>query len=187
MLTVSRTVGLGLGSSDPTDTWPQIGLPRLPSVGSEAHFTILRNWLQECDEHHEDCRPVRTTSARLPTRLIDVGEKGGISVRLYETKHDDVFEYLALSHPWGPNVSPRFCTYPENLSQHLQEILVEVTRSLNQRYLWIDSVCIIQGDAGDWAWEAKHMEMIFSHAYCVVNASSSRGQQDGFMKPRYER
>lgn len=198
LLTQDTFEDSGLSMNESTDNWPQIGLPRLPPVGSEAHFTILRDWLQECDEHHENCRPSKNANARLPTRLIDVGETGDTGVRLYETKHDDAFEYLALSHPWGPDRSSHFCTYSENLGHHLQGILleklpqtfqdaVEVTRSLNQRYLWIDSVCIVQGPDGDFNEQAKHMEGIFRQAYCILAASSAKGQQDGFMKPRDER
>lgn len=198
LLTRSPFEDSEIGMSNPTDNWPQIGLPRLPLVGSEAHFTILRGWLQECDEHHEDCKPLRNPTARLPTRLIDVGETGGTGVRLYETKPNDVLEYFALSHPWGTDRSSHFCTYPENLGHHIQGILVEnlpqtfqdaveATRSLNQRYLWIDSICIVQGPHGDFNEQAKHMEGIFRQAYCVLAASCAKGQQDGFMKPRDER
>lgn len=201
LLTRSPFEDPGLSMSDPTNSWPQIGLPRLSLVGSEAQSTILRDWLQECDENHEDCKLLRNPSVRLPTRLIDVGGTGGTGgtgVRLYETKLDDVLEYLALSHPWGPDHSLHFCTYPENLARHRQGIplgdlpqtyqdAVEVTRSLNQRYLWIDSICIVQGPNGDFNEQAKHMEGIFRQAYCVLAASCAKGQQDGFMKPRDER
>ncbi|KAI3390842.1 hypothetical protein diail_8545 [Diaporthe ilicicola] len=147
--------------SDLTDVWPEFGLPRLPPVGRET---------------------------------------GRASVRLYETKHDDALEYIALSHPWGPasDGSPHFCTYPEDLGNHLQGIplkdlpqtfqdAVEATRRLNQQYLWIDSICIVQGPKGDFNEQAKHMEVIFRQAYCVLAASCAKGQQDGFMKPRDER
>ncbi|KAK2597572.1 hypothetical protein N8I77_012351 [Diaporthe amygdali] len=188
----------GLGWSDTTDIWPQIGLSRLPPVGSEAHFTILRDWLQDCDEHHDSCRPLKNSSAQLPKRLIDVGQGGGTGVSLYETKQDDALEYIALSHPWGPHSSSHFCTYPENIDHHLQGILLKdlpqtfqdavgATRSLNQRYLWIDSLCIIQGPNGDFNEQAKHMEGIFRQAYCVLAASCAKGQQDGFLKLRDER
>lgn len=184
--------------SDHTDSWLQSGLPRLPPVGSEAHFTILLDWLEECNKHHQNCKSLNDPGARLPTRLIEVGKTGETSVRLYETKPDDALEYLALSHPWGSDRSSHFCTYPENLGHHLQGILledlpqtfqdaVEATRSLKKRYLWIDSICIIQGPNGDFNEQAKHMERVFRQAYCVLAASCARSQQDGFMKPRDER
>lgn len=134
----------------------------------------------------------------MPSRLIDVGEKGGATVKLYNTKDDNHLEYLALSHPWGPDTSAHFSTLPGNLARHLQGILfrdlpqtfqdaVTMTRNLNHRYLWIDSICIIQGPEGDFNEEAKRMEGIYRQAYCVLAASCAKGQQDGFMKPRDER
>lgn len=64
---------------------------------------------------------------------------------------------------------------------------VTVTRNLNHRYLWIDSICIVQGPEGDFNEEAKHMEATFCQAYCVLAASCAEGQQYGFMKPRDQR
>jgi hypothetical protein len=34
-------------------------------------------------------------------------------------------------------------------------------------YLWIDALCILQGDTGDWEHEAMHMGSIYSS--CVLN------------------
>lgn len=64
---------------------------------------------------------------------------------------------------------------------------VTITRDLGVQYLWIDSICIIQGPEGDFSSEAKRMEDVFSQAYCVLAASSASGQHDGFIKPRLER
>lgn len=188
----------GLSTSYLDDPYPQIGLPQLPAAGSEAHFAILRDWLDECDQHHANCKLLKDSSMRLPTRLVDVGQEGDAGVRLYETKFDDELEYLALSHPWGPQTSTHFCTYPDSLNRHLKGIMIQdlpptfqdavmVTRSLKHRYLWIDSICIIQGSRGDFNQEAKHMQAIFRQAYCVLAASCAEGQQHGFIKPRYQR
>lgn len=61
------------------------------------------------------------------------------------------------------------------------------TRKLGVHYLWIDSICIIQGDDGDFDSESKRMEGVFSGAYCVFGASRATNQQDGFLHPRPER
>lgn len=61
---------------------------------------------------------------------------------------------------------------------------VETTRNLKLEYLWIDSICIIQGKDGDFDTEAKRMEDVFSCAYCVIAASSARGQKEGFLNSR---
>jgi hypothetical protein len=58
---------------------------------------------------------------------------------------------------------------------------VVATRELGLEYLWIDSLCIIQGPDGDFDAEAKRMEDVFSSAFCVIAASSAHGQNDGFL------
>lgn len=51
-------------------------------------------------------------------------------------------------------------------------------------YLWIDALCIIQGEGGDWAEEAERMHATFSAAYCVLAASRCTGTSDNFLKER---
>lgn len=56
---------------------------------------------------------------------------------------------------------------------------VDVTRELGVRYLWIDSICIIQDDPDDWKKESSLMEDVFSSAYCTISARVTGG--DGFL------
>lgn len=105
-------------------------------------------------------------------------------------------KYLALSHPWGS--PPHFCTDQSNYEKHklgidFKKLLatfqdaVEMCRALSIRYIWIDSICIIQGEHGDFEQESQRMEEVFSSAYCVLAASSATCQTDGFLKPREKR
>jgi hypothetical protein len=59
---------------------------------------------------------------------------------------------------------------------------IHVTRELGKQYLWIDSLCIIQGEGGDWETEAQRMEKVFSCAYCTIAATSANGWHDGFLQ-----
>lgn len=175
----------------------QIGFPQLPEAGSESHFKILRQWLKNCDDNHQrfKCQPCKTTC--LPTRLIDVGRDGSATIRLYETQATDSLKYLALSHPWGKK-PPYFCTFRTNVEEYKKKIniadlpstfrhAVATTRELGLQYLWIDSICIIQGAGGDFEQEAGRMENVFSSAYCVLAASSAEAQSDGFLNKREDR
>ncbi|KAM3084779.1 hypothetical protein ACMFMG_003233 [Clarireedia jacksonii] len=105
-------------------------------------------------------------------------------------------KYIALSHRWGdPYLHKAYCTYRSTLEELKAKIdfttlpktfqdAVLVTRKLGVRYLWIDSICIIQEDERDWDIERKRMEDVFSSAYCTIAASSASGTNDGFLKPR---
>lgn len=118
------------------------------------------------------------------------------TIKLYETQRGDDMKYIALSHPWGK--PPHFCTFPDNVEAFKDNIefgdlpatfrdAVTVTRELGVRFLWIDSICIIQGPHGDFSQQAKRMEDVFSQAHCIIAASSATGQQDGFLNPRRRR
>ena len=92
----------------------------------------------------------------------------------------------------------RFCTYVDNIEELKKHIpfnrlpqtfkdAVTATRALNIRYLWIDSLCIIQEDPEDWKIEAARMEEVFTAAYCTIASSSSTSSLDGFLSKRKER
>jgi len=109
------------------------------------------------------------------------------------------FRYIALSHPWGDaKIHDHFVTTVKNIEDYKAEIdieklpktfrdAIEVTRQLGVQYIWIDSLCIIQGEGGDFQDEAKYMETVFRLAYCVIAASRATGTSDGFLGTRQER
>lgn len=207
VLSICRTQAHGPGLRSPPKHI-QIGFPKLPKIESHTYFEVLRRWLKDCDENHAGCFPENSGPGptRIPTRLIDVGEeKYSRTVRLHETglrkaDRSEELGYIALSHPWGDeNYNNHFCTTSKNITDRLETGIpiielpdtfkhaVKVTRELGVRYLWIDSLCIIQGDDGDFEEEAKHMETVFSSAYCVIAASRAMGTSDGFLKDRLDR
>jgi Heterokaryon incompatibility protein (HET) len=47
---------------------------------------------------------------------------------------------------------------------------VNITQKLGIEYLWIDSLCIIQQDFGDWK-EGPKMDQIYSNAYLSIAAT----------------
>ncbi|KAI0976973.1 heterokaryon incompatibility protein-domain-containing protein [Xylaria arbuscula] len=182
------------------------GLPKLTSVSSETYFEIIRKWLKDCDENHPRCHLESTEPSfmRMPTRLIDVGGKDSPKVHLLETKYSQRsqiqhYKYIALSHPWGDKAEHNhYCTTQQNIDHHKAGIYpdvlpdtfrnaIRVTRELGVRYLWIDSLCIVQGEDGDFDHEAIHMETVFSMAYCVIAATRAKGASSGFLNARPDR
>lgn len=195
-----------------TPTPIQLGFPQLPRPGSDVFFGLLKLWLKDCDTKHSDCISKSSSldrdSNRLPTRLIDVGTMTEPQLRLIETQEETIFgqEYIALSHPWGDvKKHPPFSAWRRDFSgqgrgvEALKRAIaykdlpstfkdaVDCTRALGIRFLWIDSICIIQGRDGDFNQEAKNMEKVFSGAYCVLAASRATNQHDGFLGERPQR
>lgn len=194
------------GSALPALPFPQLGFPLLPEVASPEQFAFLNSLIHHCDEAH-DCMAAQEHSDSpgvLPTRLVDVGRDDTGPIRLVETRQTGqeppvTGRYIALSHRWGElGREQRFCTYKDNMAHRKARIeydllprsfqdAVRVTRAMGVRYLWIDSLCIVQEDPVEWAAESGWMEDVFSNAYCTIAASSASSSLVGFLGPRRPR
>jgi hypothetical protein len=115
-----------------------------------------------------------------PKRLLDVG-KSASPVRLIDT-HGKKFQYAALSHCWGSS-QPLVATKANwaklivNISfdaiPPLFQDAIIITRQLGLRYLWIDSLCIIQDSVRDWETESSKMGSIYQNSYITIAATQS--------------
>ena len=156
---------------------------------------IVSRWLDDCNQLHKDCQTSFSSSRILPTRVLDVGATiDSCQLRLLKT-HGLCGQYIALSHCWGLN--RHIVTNLNNLELHERRIPYEslpktfqdavvITRSMGMRYIWIDSLCIVQDDIQDWKNEASKMADVYRNAYCTVAATGSRGDQDGIFAARTE-
>ncbi|ETS74894.1 hypothetical protein PFICI_13378 [Pestalotiopsis fici W106-1] len=168
----------------------QIGCyPTDPDLRSSANFSIARNWLHHCRHEHTECRFDYTPV--LPTRVIDVGfDEKFRDTRLLLSEGLKA-EYVALSHCWGGPISPvltdklvglfqEYLPFKE-LSANFKDAIV-VTRQLGMRYLWIDSLCIIQNSKADWEKESKRMDSVYGNATVTLSAMASAGSTEGILK-----
>lgn len=64
---------------------------------------------------------------------------------------------------------------------------VTIARRLGLRYLWIDSLCICQDDASDWARESSRMVDVYSNAHIVIAANRSDDSNGGVFHSRAAR
>ncbi|EHK41271.1 hypothetical protein TRIATDRAFT_168126, partial [Trichoderma atroviride IMI 206040] len=125
----------------------------------------------------------------LPTRVLDVGIAGCEHISLIESngRHGN---FCALSYCWGPKGTQTMITTRDNIHHRLGGIpfgslpktfqdAVTVTRAIGIRYLWIDSLCIIQGDKQDWANEAGKMAGVYQNAHLVIAASGAENPEQG--------
>lgn len=66
----------------------------------------------------------------------------------------------------------------ETLPKTFQDAIVLV-RHLGLRYLWIDSLCIIQDDKADWEKESATMASIYTNSILTIAATKSAGSDGG--------
>lgn len=61
---------------------------------------------------------------------------------------------------------------------------IEIARFLEVNYIWIDSMCIIQGSAEDWKHEASRMHQVYRNSYCNIAIVDSADKNGGAYRSR---
>ncbi|PNP76456.1 hypothetical protein FNYG_10194 [Fusarium nygamai] len=160
-------------------------------VTSPDTLDMVRGWIGECIDDHEDCKAA-SEDRPFPTRLVAVGDED-TKPHLFIPSSDDRGRYIALSHCWGdvmPLKTTRatfaefyqkvdFARFPKTF----QEAMI-VCRKLNIEYLWIDSLCIIQDDEHDWAVESPKMCDVYQNAYLTIAAAAAHNSNEGLFHQR---
>jgi hypothetical protein len=61
---------------------------------------------------------------------------------------------------------------------------VAIARRLQIRYLWVDSLCILQDSQSDWLVESAIMDKVYIHAFCTIAATTAYNGNDGCYSER---
>lgn len=128
------------------------GRPISRMLLTDGTHTLVSQWIHECVNSHPACGPGHDKP--LPTRVIDVGSR----VPKLITAGGRIGRWVALSHCWGGNIAESTTT--KNLGARLSKLVtrdlpknfqdaISITRWLGYRYLWIDSLCILQDSKTD--------------------------------------
>jgi hypothetical protein len=97
-------------------------------------------------------------------------------------------EYTTLSHCWGnsqplrllmSNIDEFKSTIPPERIPKTFSDAFRVVKSLGLRYIWVDSLCIIQDSHVDWLKESATMGLVYSRAFCSIAASGARDSNEG--------
>ena len=145
--------------------------------------------LKELEEEGSALLRARTIPL-LPTRYIYV-DRSPPQLCFAEPRSQGF--YVALSHCWGDTQSPTTTT--TTLAEHLKQLpmadmpqkfrdAVLITRELGIKYLWIDSLCILQGCKADWQRESSKMGILYSNAFLTISAAASTDSTQGIFRPR---
>lgn len=103
-------------------------------------------------------------------------------------------KYVTLSYVWG--LGTTLNTTRENLESRQEEGFlasdlpktlrdsVEITRRLGYEWIWIDALCILQGDLDDWTHESVLMASVYGNAVFTISADVAEDTDDGILHPR---
>lgn len=157
---------------------------------SELSFSRAQQWLEQCDKTHLSCQEY--CLGQMPKRVLDVSVSGS-STRLVDSPESA--RYCTLSYVWG-GPQPAKLTRA-NRQQYEQEIndseipvtirdAIIVARGIGVRYLWVDSLCIVQDDDEDKNVQITDMHRIYRGSAVTIVAASARSSTKSFLEPRSE-
>lgn len=101
--------------------------------------------------------------------------------------------YITLSHCWGQSVPLKPTIF--SLQQHIEGIPLKslpktfrdaamICSRIGVRYLWIDSLCIIQDSYTDWLQQSSEMGDIYANSYCTISATAAKNAFERYLVTR---
>ncbi|KAM3081156.1 hypothetical protein ACMFMF_003072 [Clarireedia jacksonii] len=152
-------------------------------------FQLAQEWLHGCESYHS-CSSTFTSLTgpyRTPAtfRCVDVEN-------MCIVQPPAQCRYLTLSYVWG--AGKKFVTLQENiqelsqpggLNSHLPRLsstirdAIEFTRWLGEKYIWIDSLCILQDGGEEKLAALNDMGLVYSQALLMICAADDSCLADG--------
>ncbi|KAI2462737.1 heterokaryon incompatibility protein-domain-containing protein [Annulohypoxylon bovei var. microspora] len=174
------------------------------SLGREFHDqtekqALIKSWLDHCHKEHDATCSETHGTVEEHLKLVKETYFGVIDVVDMQLKSLPIennipARYVALSYVWGSDQKkPRYMSTQKTAMTHIehgglsyawsklpktiQDAILLVSR-LGERYLWIDSLCIVQDSPISWNNNASAMHLIYGHAYftiCAADGDSESG------------
>ncbi|KAK4207714.1 heterokaryon incompatibility protein-domain-containing protein [Rhypophila decipiens] len=200
---------------DPSTLFIPRSLPKSTDISAvDGAAPQIKKWVSNCLTTHERCSGSVTGAPNqappgspfVPTRVIDI-TRDPVYV-LKTTSHPEfptgsqnlLPAYATLSHCWGkhpmlmltsstlaeftdPSVGIAWAKLPRTFQQAIQV----ARETLGVKYIWIDSLCIIQkdwvtGDEGDFATEGQLMHKVYRYSFCNIAAVDSADSTGGLFR-----
>jgi serine/threonine protein kinase len=149
-------------------------------------FARAKNWLEECSLGHEACHGSTLEADLLPTRLVDLQPKGTedslkSAIRIVNSIDIEPANYAVISYAWGSSdltlSSSRMhemqsALTRDKLSAALNEAMTAAD-NIGYRYIWVESLCIVQDSHSDKLQECPAMAKVYRNAALTIVAHST--------------
>lgn len=156
-------------------------------------MALARELIYQCIDGHEYCKSLMsvTNPRLLPKRLVDCTDLTRPRLVFPTDAHA---EYVALSYVWGDSEQTHQTTI-SNEATYQDKIdlgtlpatihdAIKLTHILGFRWLWVDSLCILQDSDEDKAHEIGRMHSIYRYAHLTIIAASAESVTQGFLHKR---
>ena len=163
-------------------------------IGDTIDFALVRNWLAICEKQHgQDCNrsAFREHEFTNPVdeipglRFIDVIDHCIVNARDVATSN--AVRFATLSYVWGRVPTLRMLKsnidmLSEQGSLQRPELYnrlpwttrdaIQVVRELGLRYLWVDTLCIVQDDPVEKIETIRKMDIVYGTAFVTIVAAT---------------
>lgn len=178
-------------SSDASGAWEKRAFSLGRNIESSSNIFLMKSWFDACSrEHGGECRPIQNYMFAEMARqsffgVIDVLDMCLKPLPLLMNDGKGRYEpYVALSYVWGNlnsyttklsnilthKIPGSLAKYLAELPQVIRDAMFLVTQ-LGQRYLWVDSLCIVQDSLTQWKLNAEVMDLIYGNALLTICAA----------------
>ncbi|KAG4431588.1 hypothetical protein IFR05_012928 [Cadophora sp. M221] len=151
---------------------------RRDGASGNISWPLVKQWGQKCSKH-SNCAPL-----------------GAMNQTSNGFRRHELGCVRDFEPPLGPNnfgyAHDKQCVAaPAHDTGELPVLYIQrrnyVTRALGFKYLWIDSLCIIQDSVEDWATESASMHSIYGNSSYNISAIASSSSSEGLFlkKPVY--
>ncbi|KAI1177775.1 heterokaryon incompatibility protein-domain-containing protein [Nemania sp. FL0916] len=184
------------------------GRPTHVDMTPQTCAQLLKVWVGSCEKGHQSRdNPVETVheclsswkpaGKRLPTRLLEITPglaTQAPTVRLVQSRSlPETTKYVTLSYRWGGDVPCK--TTNELLEAYTKQVPFErlpktirdailLVCELEIKYIWIDSLCIIQNNSDDWEEEAGRMATVYANGFLNIAADVAYDSNGGLYVSR---
>ena len=152
---------------------------------------LLCQWLRSCqDWHGPDCytpgwSELITPLSNIKLRLIDVRQR-------CLSPAPTACRYIALSYVWGRtevfqttqlNVAALhqkngLDKFFKNIPKTIRDA-IDLVAMIGERYLWVDSLCIVQDDSREKHTQIANMDAVYGNAILSINAAAGQDANAG--------
>lgn len=167
---------------------------------AEPKSALFKSWLDTCENLHKS-RSCDKNYFYDPAGFFDLGPAtwfGVIDVirmricRLpWDMENKKPSRYIALSYVWGEGEHPHR-TIRKNMPDRIKpggieenslpytiRKAIQLTRDIGEKYIWIDSLCIVQDSDFSWGLNADVMDLVYGNAYLTICAADGQNDKAG--------
>lgn len=142
---------------------------------------LAARWNERCiNQHGSKCQELDKSTLIIPDWLIDTEENCIVS-------GEAAMDFVTLSYRWGTSIGSGIdfnklseLRKPGGLSNFISKIPIirdaaHVVQSINERYLWVDTICIRHEDKDHVAHQLQCMGAIYASSKLTIIASDGDG------------